>query len=293
MLHRRVDEMERIVRYFVSTKTKPSDGVHIHSNDDDDDKSQEILMKLVGSTDPGQLHLMGHSFGGATQLLAAQRWTSASHDTNDDIDSLPHISSLTVLDAWAFSLKEDVVQQGLTPKQRQSVAKRNDGPFPLLSIISEDWITNSETEHLKEFLSNSVDHNNNNNKDDQIQDGKQRHHHNVYSYYARNSVHQSFSDSEAWFPSWIARRAGNRGPHEKRHDTIRTVVQAWDRMLLGKPILQGVSKDEVDDSGPDKGGTVLRPFVVRGVNDGTTGPSMSSFLTTTTSSVPSALETVS
>ena len=83
---------------------------------------------------------------------------------------------------------------------------------------------NPERQQIIEFLQNSDDNE-------------------IHSYVAEHSLHQSFSDSEAWFPSPIAKRVYNRGKKEARHATIRGVVDAWGKMLAGKTTI--VENDSV------------------------------------------------
>jgi platelet-activating factor acetylhydrolase len=216
MLQQRVQEMESVVRFFQSVKQRAS-------VDDDLEVATlpRLLSQIVEVTDPFQLHLVGHSFGGATQMLAAQHWTCGS-GTHPQLQP----TSLTVLDSWAFALQEQVVQEGL--KKRLG----ND-ELPFLSIISEGWTTNPETQQIVEFLQNSLS--------DHVK---------IHSFVAQHSVHQSFSDSEAWFPSPVAKRVYNRGKKEPRHETIRGVVKAWGKMVMGKD--DGVIGSDDDD--------VLQPF---------------------------------
>ena len=165
-----------------------------------------------------QLHLVGHSFGAATILLAAQRWLSS---TNRSIAPL----TLTALDAWNFPLSDDINGRGIP----STVS------IPILSIISEEWLTNPEVEPLKEFLRNSQPHCL------------------LYSYYAKNSMHQSFSDTQSWVPTPIAVQNENRGPQEDRHVTIRASVEGFSK-------LTGIGQDNKESSLQNHGIEALADF---------------------------------
>ncbi|KAL3905471.1 MAG: hypothetical protein SGILL_009665, partial [Bacillariaceae sp.] len=222
MLQHRVEEMQNLVEYFGKEKER------LGKINDNSAEGAALLSKIIEVTDPSQLHLVGHSFGGATQMLATQQWTGQ----NDDSGLQP--KSLTTFDAWAFALEENVVRQGLEKVQRNN---NNEAKLPFLSVISEDWTTNPERQQIDDFLQSSA-------SNDSID---------IHSYFAHHSVHQSFSDSEAWFPSFVAKRVRNRGKKEERHATIRAVVEAWDKIVTGKD-------DGIVDGGGGGGDGILQPF---------------------------------
>jgi dienelactone hydrolase len=243
MLEQRVKELENIYNRFLRRGT------------DDDDPNEvfhtattrevlEVLQKIVSSTDPSRLHLVGHSFGGATQLLAAQTWAKATISEEASVEALattfgsgepeaapvrdtaapkralaarelpresssspPIPLSITAFDAWNFALSDQVLRDGLSvppPRNGSSPAP----PVEILSVLSEAWATvNPEREQTLEFLRNC--------------DPTTTH---VRSCYAKHSVHQSVSDTESWLPSLAAQSIGNRGRGERRHRTIRGLV---------------------------------------------------------------------
>jgi len=246
MLEERVEELRGIYDLF--------------SNDDDEDQQhhpQSLLMqKIVSVTDPSRLHLAGHSFGGATQLLAAQTWRKeiatagstttalASAGAADDASAssvdpggygggistatatttvsppqtkLPMPRSITTFDAWNFAMSEQVVRAGLggsmmigddDNSSSQTAAAAPPQRLEVLSVLSENWATvNPEREQTQEFLRNC---------DPETVS--------VRSFYAKNSVHQSVCDTEAFLPSWLATKFGNRGRGERRHQTVRALV---------------------------------------------------------------------
>jgi dienelactone hydrolase len=222
MLEQRVQEMEAVVRYFQEQQQHLEKPKKNNANDDDngngsDDKSLLLLHKVIRATDLSQLHLVGHSFGGATQMLAAQQWIGSNNEKRSDYNGILQPKSLMVMDAWAFALPDRVVQQGLSPNRNH--------PIDIMSVISEDWEQhNTERQYIADFFQNSPAHQ----------------HLRIQSFVVSNAVHQSFSDSEAWFPSFVARQVQNRGKGEGRHVTIRAVVQAWSRMI-------GTKSNVVDD----------------------------------------------
>ena len=180
-LTQRVQEIDSVLDYLKQQSTDMA-------TNRDDHKEQAALQHILSAADHQQgVHLVGHSFGGATVVLAQQ----------DEAFTQRHqVQSLTLLDCWAFSLPDTSLAKGCRSKH-------------VLSFLSEAWITNPETEQVKELLRNS-------------QGG-------VASYYVPNSVHASFSDAAHWFPGWIARRLYMRATGESRHATIRTVARAWVR----------------------------------------------------------------
>lgn len=189
----RVDELEALYG-FLKSGSKVS-----YKNSDDDVK---IANAVLESFDPMNLHLVGHSFGSLTQLLASQRW--ATQRLSNKTTTAPIVPlTITVCDTWNFALSEAIVAKG--------IPKTKDVSPPILSVISNEWVPNPEVEPLKEFLRQSQPHCE------------------VTSYYAKNSMHQSFSDTEAWMPTSLAVSFENRGEGEERHVTIRAVVSAFSK----------------------------------------------------------------
>ena len=191
-LQHRVQELTRVYQFLQSGKKvtygNPADAA--------------LANAVLATTDPSELHLTGHSFGGATQLLAAQTWAMERAKKGGTIQT----KSVTVLDAWNFGLSEEIVARGIPNVP-------GDPPGPkVLSVISEDWITSTEVFTLWNFLRNS------------------RPHCAVDSYYSKGSMHQSFSDSEAWFPMALARATNCLGKTEPLHVTIRAVVREFSTM---------------------------------------------------------------
>jgi dienelactone hydrolase len=230
MLQQRVQEMEDVIKYFVktheegSTELKPTTAV----TNDRKDRNYEILHQLASECiDPTQIHLVGHSFGGATAFLAAQKWTNLGSPSSA---AFLQPKSVTSLDCWAFALDDRVIETGLNtrPQQQKAINDNTDNSrdvvMPVLSVISESWTTNPETEQIIQFLQSSVRQSGGPSDQSPSEKG-------VYSFSCRHSVHQSFADSEAWFPSWIARRVYSRGKQEERHASILAVVDAWKRLV--------------------------------------------------------------
>ena len=197
----RVDELTALYQ-FLQTK-RPS--TYRNPNSTSSIESGEFLSvanRVLEMVDLQQLHLVGHSFGAATILLAAQRWLGSTSSSITPV-------TLTALDAWNFPLSDKINGQGIP----------STASIPILSIISEEWLTNPEVEPLKEYLRNSQPHCE------------------LHSYYAKNSMHQSFSDTQSWAPTPIAVQNENRGPKEDRHVTIRASVEGFSK-------LTGIGQDQ-------------------------------------------------
>lgn len=166
-LEQRVQEIQSLLEYIL---------------DESKTCKNERLEQVFAAADTSQgVHMVGHSFGGATMVVASQDATLKSQ-----------IQSVSVLDCWAFSLEDAVLERGLE--------------VPTLSVLSEAWLTNPEVAQVQQLLRNStsVEH----------------------SYSIPKSVHSSFSDSTHWLPGVVTRRMGLRAPKERKHDTIRTAARA-------------------------------------------------------------------
>mmetsp|Transcript_2465 Transcript_2465/g.6583 ORF Transcript_2465/g.6583 Transcript_2465/m.6583 type:complete len:456 (+) Transcript_2465:575-1942(+) len=251
MLEQRVDEMRGVYEYF-------RDENHPAATEADD---ESVVRKILSVTDPTKLHLVGHSFGGATQLLAAQKWitegtsqtvpvttaavaavassadgsgtvsraaTSTMAVDTSSSSPAPFPQSVTVFDAWNFALPDQVLNKGI-PVPSNPTEARNSVPV-VVSILSEDWHrTSLEVEQTLQFLRNCQPST-------------------THSYFARDSVHQSVSDTESFLPSVLARKLGNRGPSELRHRTINAMV--WEFVKRTKDCGNGngeINEDDDDD----------------------------------------------
>jgi platelet-activating factor acetylhydrolase len=138
------------------------------------------ILKLCDTSEG--VSLVGHSFGAATMILAAQKYL-------EEKCFVP--KSLSIMDVWAFSLEDKVLDQGV--------------PLPTVHVLSEDWITNPETAQVDQFLQNCPK---------------------LSSFYAPNSVHASFSDAVSWLPRVIGSKLYLRGKKEQTHVTIPATAQA-------------------------------------------------------------------
>ncbi|OEU19515.1 hypothetical protein FRACYDRAFT_235572 [Fragilariopsis cylindrus CCMP1102] len=296
MLEQRVNELQQIYNYMATTTTNEND-VPVPS-------SSELVQKIISITNLDELHLVGHSFGGATQLLAAQQWmtskavkerteteriksssattiigtadssgdggiatavvaapapaTTTTIVTTNTISNtattkIPPIpKSIMVLDAWCYALSDEILNNGISISI--SVVDDDDDDddeqqaqqqYPkIISILSQDWaLTNQERKQTLQFLKNC----NNNN---------------VSSYYAKDSVHQSFSDTECWLPTYIARKTfGMRGMKEDRHITIRSCVQEFIKQTQTSTQEQTTgTQQNNDDNNNNNDNNILIPF---------------------------------
>mmetsp|Transcript_24859 Transcript_24859/g.35066 ORF Transcript_24859/g.35066 Transcript_24859/m.35066 type:complete len:417 (-) Transcript_24859:180-1430(-) len=175
-LQQRVEETTSAMQYLLSPASQ--------SNDDEEAMGGR-LHRILSATDTSRgCHLLGHSFGGASMVM--------THKKNQN-DKIP-ILSLSVLDPWAFSLEDEVLRHGVKG-------------VPLLSILSESWLTNPETTQVQQLLRNS---------------DREK----VASFYVPDSVHASFADSVGWLPSFILRKMNLRGKNEKKFTTMQNTAMA-------------------------------------------------------------------
>jgi pimeloyl-ACP methyl ester carboxylesterase len=172
-LQQRVEETTKVLEYIFKT------------TEDDDPLVQNVLQAADRTKG---ISLLGHSFGGASMVLTAAQMHLAK--------STISISSLNLLDCWAFSLEEEVLEAGIPDT------------LPTLSVLSEAWLTNPETAQVQQLLQHS--------SEQQL----------VTSLYAPNSLHVSFSDPVNWLPGFMLRKLRMRGKKEKGHETIRSVAKA-------------------------------------------------------------------
>uniref|UniRef100_A0A7S1VFY3 1-alkyl-2-acetylglycerophosphocholine esterase n=1 Tax=Grammatophora oceanica TaxID=210454 RepID=A0A7S1VFY3_9STRA len=135
--------------------------------------------------------------------------------------SFPSISSVAMLDPWAFSLEDAVLEDGI------------DASIPTLSIISESWLTNPETKQVRQLLRSSAT----------TTTGESG---GVASLYAPHSVHASVADSVSWLPGFVLRKMGMRGKQESQHDTIRSVANACVKHMRR----QGQTAEDYGDLSP-------------------------------------------
>lgn len=183
-LKERVDETTKLLKCIFNDK--------INSNKE---KYDTQLQKVLASVDTssGKVALVGHSFGGATMVLAAQQFLKEKQEEQSSRDKIQiQPTSLTVLDPWAFSLEDSALNEGV------------DG-IPTLSVLSQSWLTNPETKQVDQLLSNCPEL--------------------TASLYAPDSVHASVADSVSWLPGFVLRRLGLRGKGEKKFVTFEAAAK--------------------------------------------------------------------
>jgi dienelactone hydrolase len=177
-------------------------------------KAQQIFQTIADTTTG--VALLGHSFGGATMILTVQEYLSkkstATKTTSSSSSSSvqeqeqqqqqqpPIISSLSVLDPWAFSLEDKVLHQGIP----------SSSGIPTLTILSEAWLTNPEVDQVNQFLTNT-------------QGGGGGTSSSSTSLYMPRAVHASFSDSVTWLPGFLLKKLRMRGLQEQKYETIQSV----------------------------------------------------------------------
>jgi dienelactone hydrolase len=217
-LQQQVEETTQVLEYILlSASAAASAAKDQHANLDTHNTHTKAVFQAADTTQG--ISLLGHSFGGATMTLAAQDYLSKKGS------SKIKPTSVSLLDCWAFSLEDEVLDNGLSG-------------IPTLSILSEAWLTNPETAQVTELLANSGDQ--------------------VTSLYAPTSVHSSVSDSSSWLPGVILRKFRLRGPIEKRHATIRAVAQACVRHMQH----HSSSSDTTTATAEEEHSSLLKPFPI-------------------------------
>lgn len=187
-LTQRRQELDSVLEYLFENKKK--------KNEVDGKTKDEMLDHVWKAADTQQgIHLVGHSFGGATMVQYLQQLQQRQQEPYK-------VESLSVLDCWAFSLPDSSLDQGIAST-------------PMLSILSEAWLTNPETDQVQQLLQHSSQ---------------------VSSWYIPNSVHTSFSDVVLWLPGFVTRAMGLRGRSEKMHETIRTSAIACVQHFQQQPV---------------------------------------------------------
>ena len=221
-LKQRVEETTSALSYILSSS----------SSSKDESLDGQQLRKVMRAADKSRgVSLLGHSFGGASMIMTSREHLPNGAADDDDLPSTPSIqlSSLCVLDPWAFSLEDQVLKEGVPN-------------LPTLSILSEGWLSNPETAQVRALLEKSGER--------------------VTSLYAPNSVHASFADSVGWLPGFVLRKMYMRGQKEKKHETARNVAVAYARHMRGA-MHNGVSDTP---SNADDHFSPLRPYPVAQVS---------------------------
>lgn len=256
-LEQRVDELGELFDRFSSGADGEKPPIIPDGDRDPSERQALLVRRIVAATDPSQLHLVGHSFGGATQLLAAQTWrknaqvpvvavepqraaapratgSSSGSAATAAAETAVAEATATVAEMPSKPPKPLPVPRSITvfdawnfAMSEEAVAAGLDGggddtplpPLEVTSVLSEEWATtNPEREETQEFLRNSRSSSSSTNGGGVVA---------IRSRVAANSVHQSVCDTEAYLPTAIATRLMNRGKGEPRHRTIRALVEAF------------------------------------------------------------------
>ncbi|CAJ1965255.1 unnamed protein product [Cylindrotheca closterium] len=209
-LEHRAREVTRTMEFFLGG-WKDEKNLDMSSNgvyETTTDVWKQVLEKV--DTKKG-VALFGHSFGGASMVYTMQR------EGQDQTKVLDGVNSVTMLDPWAFALDKKLIEKG------------SQSSVPYLSVLSEGWVTNPETEQVLELHVDNPDN----------------------LYYMPHSRHASFSDSPWWLPRVITRRFGLRGKKEARHETIAASAKACINHMKAsiKCYQKGGSITEMDTSG--------------------------------------------
>ena len=132
------------------------------------------LTDILQTTDRSGVILVGHSFGAASSVLAAQDHSPFGFLMRSQI------RAIVILDPWAFSLPEVVLKRGV----RQ----------PMLCVLSETWTVNSELSAVRTLLEHSA--------------GLKS------TLSVPGTCHQSVSDTSTWAPEVLTRKMGALGATE-------------------------------------------------------------------------------
>lgn len=108
---------------------------------------------------------------------------------------LGDLGCVVLLDTWAYCLPEETLIEGLK--------------VPTLSLLSAEWLTKDELPEVVQLLSCTL-----------------RDSGGPASFYYPRAVHQSFSDSQLWFPSAITESVNSKGRGEDAAATHRAVAEA-------------------------------------------------------------------
>jgi len=318
-LEDRVDELTALYYGFLKNKMTPTpltsnssngnDNGNGNGNDSEAEAVISITNQILAAVDPLQLHLVGHSFGGATQLLAAQRWAtercnrkshngsnshngssnsngSNSHNgssnnshngnskrTTSDPPIVP--LSITVFDAWNFALSDAILARGIPSVDNNDNDNENDNDN------DNDNDNGSSGPPILSILSEEWALTNPEREQLMVfLRNSRKSCKRIDSYYAMHSVHQSVSDTEAWLPTIASKAFENRGPLEDLHVTIRAVTSAFARhsgMVVATPSSDADTDTDTDTdnttiaSSVSTGGTLV-PFPIKSYSSSSESP---------------------
>lgn len=199
-LRQRMQEIDAVLQFLVSSNGPVDHDQRIIKD--------PLLEQVLEAADTQQgFHFVGHSFGGATMVQFLQQQQQQQPQKHQQQYK---VESLSVLDCWAFSLPDSSLELGIVST-------------PMLSILSEAWLTNPETDQVQLLLQNSPQ---------------------VTSWYIPHSVHASFSDVVLWLPGFVTRTMRLRGPSEGIQDTIRTAAIACVQHFQQQPVEKVVGLKE-------------------------------------------------
>ena len=123
ILNKRISEIERVVACLCSKNVLPLVGETGLPFEEDDDRYEEALSNskaILKCLNTDTLIMAGHSFGGATAILAAQSKRPSLQNA---------FSKVLLFDPWTEPLKEDALDKGIM--------------LPTFALLSSDWPTNA------------------------------------------------------------------------------------------------------------------------------------------------------
>ena len=169
-----------------------------------------LMHRVLATIESSRVHLLGHSFGAASVMLAAQQLDeelqareAGGVTRSAEATPPPRVASVSLLDPWLSSAGQAAVERGLRP--------------PVLAALSRGWCDGHEA-NLTRVLAP------------------------VAAYCLPLAQHTSFSDAPNWFPGLVTRRAGLRGPKEPLRTTHADVALAIAAHISGS---RGMEKPPV------------------------------------------------
>jgi len=233
-LEHRLLEIQALVKLLYRERTFEGHQAVNRGVDDSISSATAHMLKLLDACDPSRISLVGHSFGGATMALAAQRLQPDNG-----------FRCVVMFDPWAFSLPGDVLDLGL-------------GPSPGLAVMSEAWVDKDGTQianllgidstiptpprgHLVQ--TSARDHASTSSKGLESQRSAPRS--TLPAYFLPGTAHASFSDTGLWFPSILTEAFAMKGRGEDSHltHTISAEV-AWAAMSASENPKSGHSQND-------------------------------------------------